>query len=364
MRNELFEALNSCCGNINIEDFTPIVWGCGNTSMLYQNAFEREKIEPFAYADNNTEKQKSGFMGKRVLCANDLIALSKDKSIKPVMVLINSSNPGVVKALEEQLDNISLKHITVDKYLFFKNSDKILKAYDLLSDDTSKFVYETVILGRLNNENIDPKLICDNQYFALPEFSIRSSDEIFVDFGAFVGDSAERYIWERMGVFKKIYAFETDERNFNAMCCRVDRLKREWAIGDDKIELVKAGIGRETRNASFTTRESDNSSLGASLTKCDTNFDSTVKIYSVDDYFKNKNISFLKADIESYEYDMLLGAENTIKKCKPKIAVCIYHNASDMYSIPLLISSFNPEYKFAVRHHYSDFYSETVLYAY
>lgn len=73
-------------------------------------------------------------------------------------------------------------------------------------------------------------------------------------------------------------------------------------------------------------------------------------------------MSFLKADIESYEYQMLLGAEKGIKKFRPLLAVCIYHNAVDFYSVILLIKKMVPEYHFAVRHH-SENLDETVLYA-
>lgn len=71
---------------------------------------------------------------------------------------------------------------------------------------------------------------------------------------------------------------------------------------------------------------------------------------------------FLKADIEGYEYQMLVGAQESIKKNKPLLAICIYHNAIDFYSILLLIKSIEPAYKFAVRHHTSCL-SDTVLYA-
>lgn len=72
--------------------------------------------------------------------------------------------------------------------------------------------------------------------------------------------------------------------------------------------------------------------------------------------------SFIKADIESYEYRMLLGARESIRKWKPRLAICIYHNAVDFYSIPLLVKSFVPEYKLAIRHH-SFQTEEAVLYA-
>lgn len=80
------------------------------------------------------------------------------------------------------------------------------------------------------------------------------------------------------------------------------------------------------------------------------------------DEFLTEPYSFLKADIESYEYQMLLGAEKSIRKFKPLLAVCIYHNAVDFYSIPILVKQILPEYRLAIRHH-KDTLGETVLYA-
>ena len=77
----------------------------------------------------------------------------------------------------------------------------------------------------------------------------------------------------------------------------------------------------------------------------------------------DREYTFLKADIESYEYNMLLGAKNTIKTYMPKMAICIYHNAVDFYSIPLLINLYSKDYKMSVRH-YTGSISDTVLYAY
>jgi len=51
---------------------------------------------------------------------------------------------------------------------------------------------------------------------------------------------------------------------------------------------------------------------------------------------------FTKADIESYEYQMLLGAAEAISARKPKLAICIYHNAVDFVQIPLLIKKTVP----------------------
>ncbi|GHT48154.1 hypothetical protein FACS1894102_0550 [Spirochaetia bacterium] len=86
-------------------------------------------------------------------------------------------------------------------------------------------------------------------------------------------------------------------------------------------------------------------------------------IYALDDYFKEQRVSFIKADIESYELDMLHGAQNIIKRDKPLLAICIYHNASDMFTIAKFIKELEPSYKLKVRQHTYTF-AETVLYAY
>lgn len=84
------------------------------------------------------------------------------------------------------------------------------------------------------------------------------------------------------------------------------------------------------------------------------------KLVALDD-FLTERYSFLKADIEGYEYKMLLGAKKGIERYKPLLAVCIYHNPVDLYSIPKLIKQMVGEYKMAVRHHTYTL-TDTVLY--
>ncbi len=73
-----------------------------------------------------------------------------------------------------------------------------------------------------------------------------------------------------------------------------------------------------------------------------------VKQINIDSFVQEENLSkvdFIKADIEGMEREMLLGAENTIKKFKPKLAICTYHLADDPDVIEQIITNFVPEYK-------------------
>jgi hypothetical protein len=77
-----------------------------------------------------------------------------------------------------------------------------------------------------------------------------------------------------------------------------------------------------------------------------------------------EKVTFIKADIEGAEMEMLKGAKETILKNKPKLAICIYHSDEDMLQIAEWIHNIVPEYKLYVRMHgkYPAGY-ETVLYA-
>jgi hypothetical protein len=69
-------------------------------------------------------------------------------------------------------------------------------------------------------------------------------------------------------------------------------------------------------------------------------------------------------DIEGAELNALKGAEKTIIKDKPKLAICIYHSNEDMIQIAEYIHNLIPAYKIYIRQYrlYPSA-AETVLYA-
>lgn len=83
---------------------------------------------------------------------------------------------------------------------------------------------------------------------------------------------------------------------------------------------------------------------------------------TLDDILAEKEVTFIKMDIEGSELPSLRGAENVISKNLPKLAICIYHSDADMIDIPEYLMEKYPSYSFYIRH-YSFSTSETVLYA-
>ena len=71
------------------------------------------------------------------------------------------------------------------------------------------------------------------------------------------------------------------------------------------------------------------------------------KMETIDSLLANEPvITYLKADIEGFELEMLKGAEKIIKKHKPKIAITCYHPENDSNKIIALLKEYVPEYNF------------------
>jgi FkbM family methyltransferase len=73
-------------------------------------------------------------------------------------------------------------------------------------------------------------------------------------------------------------------------------------------------------------------------------------------------VDFIKMDIEGSELSALRGAESTIRRWRPKLAISLYHRPEDFFSIPSWIDSLGIGYRLFLDH-YSIHHEETVLYA-
>ena len=84
---------------------------------------------------------------------------------------------------------------------------------------------------------------------------------------------------------------------------------------------------------------------------------------TLDDDIKEK-VTLIKMDIEGSEEQALIGAINHIKKDTPKLLIAVYHNHDDLWKLPKLIDTINPNYKYYLRYFGNKYYpTEVVLMA-
>ena len=72
--------------------------------------------------------------------------------------------------------------------------------------------------------------------------------------------------------------------------------------------------------------------------------------------------TFIKMDIEGYELKALIGAKESIRKYRPRLAVCVYHKAEDIFDVSKCILDIHNDYKLYFRSYHMAS-TEAVLYA-
>ena len=183
-------------------------------------------------------------------------------------------------------------------------------------------------------------------------------NEVFIDGGAYIGDSAEQFIekYENKGKYH-IHSFEPDKDNF---------VKASSKLSTNlNVTIVQKGLWSSETELIFL--QNARNTAGSSLIySSDATHEYFVPVTSLDSYFKNKYESewptFIKMDIEGAEREALLGSSEIIKRRKPKLAICAYHKPEDIYELPQTILSIRDDYRFALRQHEYGCW-DTILYA-
>ncbi len=217
-----------------------------------------------------------------------------------------------------------------------------------------------IVLNRMRmyllEEVMQPNTSCDLYYE--DGFIAFSENEIFVDAGAYNGNTTKEFIEKTQKAgrnYAKIYAFEPDIFSYKkAVSC---------FSAYTNVEIVQKGLWSTETELSFlenAKRASSSFVLGSGAL-------SRVPVTSLDVFFQGKSDhelpTFIKMDVEGSEKEALLGAENIIRRIKPKLAICAYHKPEDIYELPQTILNIRNDYKLALRQHASAGYYDTVLYA-
>lgn len=68
----------------------------------------------------------------------------------------------------------------------------------------------------------------------------------------------------------------------------------------------------------------------------------------LDDWLEEHKVkpTLIKMDIEGSEHEAIEGLQHTISTLKPKMAVCLYHKISDMWTVSWRLQQLNPGYRF------------------
>lgn len=323
------------------------IFGTGNAGRKTIDFCRNKGYRIDGLVDNNKLKEGTIFNGYRVYIPHYLLNKDKDN----IVVLIASV---YLLEIEKQLREMGIinifsahlcKMIGQREFpkILYEDMKKIEELKALVRDQQSIDTIDRIVQLRNNDENRLYEVFSGRQYFQKDIFDFEN--EIFLDCGCYRGEEIDYLRSMKCGI-EKIYAFEPDKENFQV-------LQKKYA-NDPEIVLLNKGVWDKKDILHFCAKGTDGSAIAETGTD-------VIEAVSIDEEIADR-VTFIKMDIEGAELEAIKGAENTIKRYSPKLAICIYHKPNDLWEIPMAIKKVNPQYEIYIRQHSLGLY-DTVMYA-
>jgi FkbM family methyltransferase len=342
-----------------------VLCGAGTVGRRTLHGLRSLGCEPLAFVDNNPHLWHADVDGLRVLPPQEAVA-RYDRSAVFVVTIFNHA------AVRRQLAEMDCPRVVSFPSLFWKHAEAFLPyfslgnlekifaereavsaALDLWADGRSRDYYLSQLRWRMNLDSNDLPRPCPAQDIYFPHDLLRPrDDEVFVDCGAFDGDSVRAFIARRGGAFQEIVAIEPDPENFATLTGFVQGLD---AATRRRILLLRLAVASYNGRLSFEARGDVSSSAAAGGAL-------TLDCARLDDLLAGHRPTFIKMDVEGAEIDALQGARNVIAAHRPVLAVCAYHQQSDLWRIPRAIHAICPGYRLFLRLYAEDCW-EIICYA-
>lgn len=345
MFSELFNT-DSSWEKLKNSTYPVAVYGTGNGADKVFAEFYRLKITPQYVAASDSFARNRTFHGYTVL---PLSELRQRESKLTVALCFASAREEVIGNIQSLAKEQSVVMPSVPVYgddIFNKDYLKmhlaeINKAYERLADEKSKKVFKNLIEFQITG-NLDLMFACETAKEEALSLLGLTDNENYLDLGAYRGDTVDELI-SFAGGYDEITALEPDIRSFKKLCAHCENMQN--------VTLLSAAVSDKCEMLFFSGNKGRGANLNASGTE--------IKAVTVDSL--NKPFTYIKADTEGAEMQMLQGAVNTLKH-KPKLNISAYHRSEDIFSLVNRIYEINPEYEIYIRHHRHISFWDTNLY--
>lgn len=234
--------------------------------------------------------------------------------------------------------------------LLARNADRVAAVAARMADEESRDCIARTLAFRAGADlPFASYASAEPQYFnALTLEALAGRPFTFVDCGAYNGDTFAALLAAPGVECTRAYLLEPDPGNFrrlvaNSRGLRVPTVCLPLAAADKATML------------SFAADNGEASRLGQGG-------DTLVAAAALDELLPNESIGFLKLDVEGAEAQVLRGAAQLVQRCRPVLALSLYHNPADLWELPELLFAMCERYRFHVRQHYANSF-DSVLYA-
>ena len=336
-----------------------IIYGAGYNGKLLYDKLREKDINIFAFYDDDSSRWGEQYCGREIISRERFSKIDDENT----NIVISSMYVGQILEKLQYLQKgqiftaieILLQKDTEDFHFSeYQHNKQYIEELnwlenqfdDALSRSYYQILRETVLIGKALPLICD--LYCGEPQYFLDTIKEKINSVNVLDAGAYTGDTVRQMF--SCGIEPDtIYSFEADKNNYYKLIKTREKFKdkAKWICENKALWNENTILGMKFDN--YNARIDVNSS------------DMSVEAVTIDDYFQDKDIGFIKMDIEGAELNALKGGISIIKRCRPILAISMYHGLEDMVKVPKLLMKELREYKFMIRHH-SYTYSETVFY--
>jgi len=353
-----YESLQPICISVNrlLRDTeTIIVYGAGYNGLAAVRELRVQGVAVKYFCDSNEK-----LIGK-VICGIPVLGLERLREIsRNTAIIITPSFASVY--IEKMLIEMGFTNLFVYGYAlgnhiplkFFsekseekqriaaQNKEKIDYVMSRLADEHSLDVFSANMKLWLYGEYEEAVGVRTNEGYYPSDIITLENDEVFVDCGAYNGDSVLEFVEKTNGNYRMIYAYEADELSYE-MAKRALTTKMI-----DNVSISNIGVFNKKTTRCFA----NDGYLGNRII---IEGGITIPVDSLDNLLRERPhpITFIKMDIEGAELEALHGAHEIIRTDAPKLAISVYHKYGDIWDIPHYILTHFTGYKIYLRNEYA-----------
>ncbi|HEY1404283.1 MAG TPA: FkbM family methyltransferase, partial [Pyrinomonadaceae bacterium] len=309
-----------------------VLYGAGMLGRTVLAKLRRVGIEPAAFADDTPEKQGRMVEGVEVLTPREIVARFGD-GVLFVVTIMNQrlrfvearrrlQSAGAARVVS--FVNLAWKYpeTFLPHYLFELPQQVLTKATDIrrafhaFEDEESRRQFVAHLKFRLQLDYDALPESSRDDYFPPDLVPGLPDDGVFVDCGAYDGDTVRRFLERQRGRFGRIYAFEPDALNCERLRAYVATLGEECAR---RIHVYHAGVGDRRAKINFNATGDMSASFGgAGGLEVD-----VLPLEEVVESDDTRATIYLKYDVEGAERDALKGAQGLIERVRPILAISV-----------------------------------------
>lgn len=320
-----------------------VIYGAGNKAKITVKLLEQKNIIPVAICDGNKALWGTEFLGKYRIISYEEMKKQFDQYYILICTTINTAVE-IIKELREKGETSSLLPLCnlfkVDHHLLetqevMVNCNRYAEVYNVLEDDLSKQILVETINSKITG-NLMPlfERMDGETFFDKDLLGPACHKEVYVDAGAYTGDTLCRFIAYSGGLYEKIIAFEPDEANFDALSkfvryarlsnVRIENVglwsnkmnKRLYTISDNyEILYENTNLFVELQDTMDNCRFYQCSKKGLSLNYRELTTD------SLDHMLKDECPTLIKINALAADLPILQGCRETLLRCVPKIVM-------------------------------------------